>query len=350
MTSARGDGVGLGMLGDLLVFAGGAKGNANLSTIDVYNTTDNTWRHAHMSVTRVLFDGAALGHIAIFGCGEGDGGDTADVLDARTMKVTTVKLAGGSRKKCAAVSVTLAKDATSGMPTAGKIIIGGGYKSTAVDVYDYATGKWSLAPPMSISHFYMAAASAGPYSLFCGGLAPSGDTDICDIYDAIQNTWSIGHLAKPVREIGASSTSTAAGGDLAIFLGGGQTSVFNATEFALDSTSTAVWTYANSSTQNPTSPWGKMGRAMVGENGEPGRYALFGGGNGNNPNIQVFDGATGAFTFARKNLSFGREQVMGAGGFNKVAFAGGSIGAYKPTGFTARVDIFDITELLRIGG
>ena len=52
-----------------------------------------------MSTGRTLFDGAAIGYLAIFGCGEGDGGGTADIFNALTMKVTTVKLAGGSRKK-----------------------------------------------------------------------------------------------------------------------------------------------------------------------------------------------------------------------------------------------------------
>ena len=39
-----------------------------------------------------------------------------------------------------------------------------------MDVWDLATGKWSLTH-MSISHFYMASAAAGPYAIFCGGTA-----------------------------------------------------------------------------------------------------------------------------------------------------------------------------------
>jgi hypothetical protein len=66
--------VGIGMMNDLMVFAGGFKGNDGLDAIDVYNTTSSQWAHAKMSTGRTLFDGAALGPIAIFGCGEGDGG------------------------------------------------------------------------------------------------------------------------------------------------------------------------------------------------------------------------------------------------------------------------------------
>jgi hypothetical protein len=152
----------------------------DLDAIDVFNTTTKAWSHYKMSVGRTLFDGAALGRTAIFGCGEGGGGGTADLFDVLTGKVTTTKLRGGSRKKCAATAVVLARD-SNGQPTEGKILIGGGYKSVAVDIWDLKTGTWSVSK-MSISHFYMAAAAAGPFSLFCGGLAPSGDTSICDVY------------------------------------------------------------------------------------------------------------------------------------------------------------------------
>lgn len=85
------------------------------------------------------------GYYAIFGCGEADGSGTADILDVRTMKITTVTLKGGARKKCAvshnslcanpvnvymkATSIELARDEVTGIPSKGKILIGGGYKS-----------------------------------------------------------------------------------------------------------------------------------------------------------------------------------------------------------------------------
>ena len=201
-----------------------------------------------MSVGRTLFDGASLGRTAIFGCGEGGGGGTADLFDILTGKVTTTKLRGGSRKKCAATSVVLARD-SNGQPTAGKILIGGGYKSVAVDIWDLKTGTWSVSK-MSISHFYMAAAAAGPFSLFCGGLAPSGDTSICDVYVrtgsllpppllvALTKTycflrrqdargggsWSVTHMIAPMREIAATSIDYQ-GKQQAVFCGGGHLQV-----------------------------------------------------------------------------------------------------------------------------
>ena len=63
ISSARGYGVGLGMLDDLMVFAGGFKGNAGLDAIDVYNTSSRGWSQAKMSTGRTLFDGAALGPV-----------------------------------------------------------------------------------------------------------------------------------------------------------------------------------------------------------------------------------------------------------------------------------------------
>lgn len=317
----------------LLVYAGGFKGNDNLDAIDIYNTTSKTWAHTKMSVGRTLFDGAALGPIAIFGCGEGDGGGTADILDVRTMEVRTVKLGGGSRKKCAATSITLATDAA-GNPTDGKILIGGGYKSVAVDVWDMKTNAWSVTN-MSLSHFYMAATSAGPYSLFCGGLAPSGDTALCDVYDARNGSWSVGNLSRAVREISAVSLGSASAEvpELAVFMGGGQTTIFNA------SASPPTWTYGNSTPGR--SPWSKMGRASVSR-----RWGIFAGGNNKGSEIEIYDGLTNEWSFAKHNLSFGREQIMGAGAGGMVGFAGGTIGAYKPTGYTNRVDMYKISDLL----
>ena len=121
----------------------------------------------------------------------------------------------------------------------------------------------------------MASASAGPFSLFCGGLAPSGDTSICDMFDARDGSWSVGHLAAPVREISGASISSG-GLEMAVFLGGGHTNVFNA--------KTASWTYGNATAGR--SPWAKMGSATVG-----GRYAVFGGGNGNCNAIEIYDAA-----------------------------------------------------------
>ena len=60
------------------------------------------------------------------------------------LQVTTVKLKGGSRKKCAATAVVLARD-TDGNPTEGKILIGGGYRSVAVDIWDLQSGTWSVS-------------------------------------------------------------------------------------------------------------------------------------------------------------------------------------------------------------
>jgi len=50
LSSARGCGAGLGMLDELLVFAGGFEGNANLDAIDVYNVSSDTWRHTKVRI------------------------------------------------------------------------------------------------------------------------------------------------------------------------------------------------------------------------------------------------------------------------------------------------------------
>ena len=50
------------------------------------------------------------------------------------------------------------------------------------------------------------------YSLFCGGLAPSGDTSLCDIQNARTNAWTKGDLMRPVREISGAGVAGPGGG------------------------------------------------------------------------------------------------------------------------------------------
>ena len=73
---------------------------------------------------------------------------------------------------------------------------------------------------------------------------------------------------------------------------------------------------------------------------------MFAGGNGNTNTIEIFDGFSGSWFFGKHNLSLGREQVMGAGTKSMIGFAGGSIGAYTPTGYVSRVDMFTMQDLL----
>eukprot|EP00040_Diaphanoeca_grandis_P006052 m.35712 g.35712 ORF g.35712 m.35712 type:complete len:180 (-) comp17190_c0_seq1:166-705(-) len=143
----------------------------------------------------------------------------------------------------------------------------------------------------------------------------------------------VGNLAAPCREISGSGVTGFAGAQLAVFNGGGHHSVFNA------SSTPPTWTYSNNTPGR--SPWSKMGVTSVGD-----RYAVFGGGNGNNVNIEIFDGLENRWMFSKYNLSLGREQIMAAGTNTMVAFAGGSIGDYKPTGYTSLIEIFNISALV----
>jgi hypothetical protein len=119
-----------------------------------------------------------------------------------------------------------------------------------------------------------------------------------------------------------------------VSIGGGITTVFRAA-----ANGSVSWQHGNATVGR--SPWCKFGAATAGENG---RYAVFGGGNGNARRIELYDAGAWAFPlgavvdqdlpmwrvscheneqemagavggrwfFAPHNLSFGREQVMAA--------------------------------------
>src|SRR5206468_4258223 len=59
-----------------------------------------------------------------------------------------------------------------------------------VDFYNTRTHRWTVGH-LSLARDVAAAATVGSKFLFAGG----GDTDVVDIYDASTNTWSVAHLA-----------------------------------------------------------------------------------------------------------------------------------------------------------
>ena len=69
----RTNGVGVAVEPDMLLFAGGytdSKGKNKSARVDLYNVSSNTWSTHEMTTGRTLFAGAALGDLAMFGCGE----------------------------------------------------------------------------------------------------------------------------------------------------------------------------------------------------------------------------------------------------------------------------------------
>jgi len=107
------------------------------------------------------------------------------------------------------------------------------YPTDTVDIYDTKTLTWFTAR-LSTPRGFLAAASAGHYLLFAGGLSASVDhsttmpSNVVDIYDCSANTWSVSML--PTVLYGTAGTSS---NNLIIFGGGSDDNTISTTDIDL---------------------------------------------------------------------------------------------------------------------
>jgi hypothetical protein len=82
------------------------------------------------------------------------------------------------------------------LQTPGKVLLAGGFDASSVpgagaELYDAATGTWSLAAPMSTPRAnHTATVLDSGKVLVVGGASTDGNTDTAELYDPETNTWS----------------------------------------------------------------------------------------------------------------------------------------------------------------
>ena len=174
--------------GDLVFFAGGwSSGDTTHSdVVDIYNVATDTWSMTRLSVARSRMATAVVGDKVLFAGGYmypgGDrpGSTAVDIYDADTDEWSTASLSQGRWNHAVAV-------------VDDKVLFAGGaidrgYDPTlctdVVDVYDSATGQWSVAPPLAVARCQLGSAYDNNFALFAGGDREYGSIayDMVDIY------------------------------------------------------------------------------------------------------------------------------------------------------------------------
>ncbi len=118
--------------------------------------------------------------------------------------VCAVVACGCAAKTCLLIKVTSAED------------------SSAVDLYDSATGTWSTAQ-LSVGRWSLAATSVGKVAIFAGGMWGNLiRSSAVDLYDSATGTWSTAQLSVARWSLAATSV-----GKVAIFAGGLSAGHFN---------------------------------------------------------------------------------------------------------------------------
>lgn len=196
----------------------------------------------------------------------------------------------------------------------GKAFFGGGdyAGTTRVDVYDGATGLWSI-DALSVGRTSLAAAAVGSQVLFAGGYVGDSSrirSDVVDIYDTDTMHWTTAHLSQPRSHLTATTV-----GDLAFFAGG---SYVNGS----DSTGSNVVDIYDSSTGEWSVTHMPHARTVLAA-GAVGNKALFAGGGYYQglDYLDIYDIETGTWT----SMTLSRPRGWLGGGTDGLhsVFAGG---------------------------
>jgi ELWxxDGT repeat protein len=205
-------------VGTKVFFAGGGTYNFTPSdVVDIYDTSTNTWSTATLSQPRESIRAISVGTKVFFAGGVGDLGDSdvVDIYDNSTSSWTTATLSQ-ARSTFSSVAIGTKVFFAGGL-------INGSTASNIVDVYDINTAIWT-SETLSQARFGLSATSVGTKALFAGGqykLSISGGTinyaysNVVDIYDSSDNSWTISILSQPRANLSATSVGSKA------FFGGG---------------------------------------------------------------------------------------------------------------------------------
>jgi N-acetylneuraminic acid mutarotase len=226
--------------GNKIFFAGGTNINIPLmfDDIDVWNTETNQWEpEINLVFPRVTY-ALSYGSKVLFAGGidfaMGIVHDIVEVYDVETEEWSFAQL-------------SLARAAFAYAIVGDLAIFAGGFTfsplnpiTDQVDIYNFTTDTWSTAK-LSTPRGFLAAATVGSKVLIAGGVNPDNTlSKRVDIYDAATNSWSIDSLSGPRAMFQDDATTIC--GELAYFAGGG---TFDLTQLGWTQNSDVIDIYNN---------------------------------------------------------------------------------------------------------
>jgi len=206
--------------GDLVFFGGGIPFPLTSDQVDIYNVTNESWTTATLSVPRYHLAATFSGNLVFFAGGWNgttyfNQVDVYNISDGNWSNATLSQ----PRYYLAATSVgnlVLFGGGQNGTISCTSGISGGcSGLSNIVDIYNVTNSTWTSAT-LSQPRCYLAATSvANRYTLFAGGYNGLEPSNIVDIFDSLNGTWNTAILSEPREYLAATSL-----GNLAFFGGG----------------------------------------------------------------------------------------------------------------------------------
>jgi N-acetylneuraminic acid mutarotase len=195
-------------------------GGVNFNTMEFYDDVDiwdaqtKTWSFEHLLFPRFSIGAMSHGNKVMFA----GGADLMNGMVFDIVEIYDIETGGWSF-----TTLSMARCAFAYAVAGDLAIIAGGFDlqtvTDRVDIYNFTTGTWTTA---SLSHprGFLAAAVAGNKVLIAGGVDPDNIlSDRVDIYDIETNTWDTAHLSEPRAMFQESAVSIC--DNRAFFAGGG---------------------------------------------------------------------------------------------------------------------------------
>ncbi|MBI3972928.1 MAG: hypothetical protein HY332_16750 [Chloroflexi bacterium] len=167
--------------GSQVLFAGGAAGSQPSELVDIYDANLDQWRLARLAEPRAGLTVATVGTKALFAGGRTQldfqpqsVSPVVDIYDAATGEWTVAQLSQAR--------------AQLGARAAGRKVLffdRGESPAAVVDIYDAGTGEWSTAT-LSIARAMPAVATVGETAIFAGGHDGTGPSAAVDLYHSAQ--------------------------------------------------------------------------------------------------------------------------------------------------------------------
>jgi len=208
LSAARGQLVATSV-GSKVFFAGGVGNIFPSNVVDIYDNSTNLWSTATLSQPRWNLSAATVGTKVLFSGGYINGSAVSDRVDIYDNSTNTWSTANLSKARSLLSATTVGT----------KVFFAGGYEgaqilSNVVDIYDNSTNTWSTAT-LSLPRGNLCATSVGAKVFFAGGSYYDvnqilSSSNVIDIYDNSNNTWSTTTLSFGSFSLSAASISSKA--------------------------------------------------------------------------------------------------------------------------------------------
>jgi hypothetical protein len=200
------------------------------------------WTTARLSEPRTDLAAVAVGNKGLFAAGRTTPMAGPSEHVSPPAYSSAVDVYDGATDRWTTASLSVARDGLAAASVGTKALFAGGHVGQfaaagsvvdSVDLYDSAADRWTTAR-LSESRSRPAAATVGTRAIFAGGGAGGHPSDVVDIYDSATDRWSTARLSEPRTAVTAVTV-----GSKALFAGG----LRRANPFADDAASDVIDIY-----------------------------------------------------------------------------------------------------------